>query len=328
MPTIRKRGDRWQAQVFKRGIRVSNTFGRKIDAVTWATKVEASIEAGTYGTPASDTFAAVADRYANEVSTTKRGARWEQIRLRAIVRDARFSTQPISQISPEDIGRWRDDRLRIVGPATVRREITLLTGVFEHARREWRLVTTNPLRDVRKPPNPKHRDRLPSEDEIDRICRALGHDAAQPVTSHSQQVAVAWLIAIETAMRAGEIITLTWDQVDLPRRVARLDKTKNGDKRTVPLSSRAIDLFMSLRPIDPARCFTVGSAARDTLFRRARDAAGVPDLHFHDARALALTRLASRLDVLELARMVGHRDPKSLMIYYRESAESIALKLG
>lgn len=61
--------------------------------------------------------------------------------------------------------------------------------------------------------------------------------------------------------------------------------------------------------------------------RQARDRAGLADLHFHDSRATAITRLAKRLDVLELARMVGHRDLRMLQVYYRETAEELAAKL-
>ena len=74
--------------------------------------------------------------------------------------------------------------------------------------------------------------------------------------------------------------------------------------------------------------FTLTDASRDTLFRKARTKAGLTGFTFHDARALALTRLAKKVDVLTLARIAGHRNLKSLMVYYRESAEDIAKRLG
>jgi integrase len=152
---------------------------------------------------------------------------------------------------------------------------------------------------------------------------------------------MAFLLALETGMRAGEIINLTWDRVYLDERYVRLQseymdigggrtaltaKTKNGDSRDVPLSRTAVQLLSSL-PRGEATCFDLKSAVCDTLFRKARDRCGIKNLHFHDSRATALTRLAKRLHVLELARMIGHRNPSSLMIYYRESASSLAEKL-
>jgi integrase len=66
----------------------------------------------------------------------------------------------------------------------------------------------------------------------------------------------------------------------------------------------------------------------DALFRKCRDRAGIVGLHFHDSRHEAITRLAQRLDVLDLARMVGHRDLKMLQAYYNATAEEIAARLG
>lgn len=325
MATISKRGEKWRAQVAVSGVRVSKSFARKSEAAAWAAATEAAIRAGQYGRAPSDTLADVLARYASEVSPSKRGERWERVRLAALARDP-IAAARISSVTPDMLGQWRDRRSQVVGPASVLRDITLLTAVFEHARREWRLITTNPWRDVRKPRAPAHRERLISNDEIDRLCLALGFEEANPVETLSHEVAVMFLLAIETAMRAGELSGLTWASVDLTRRVARIGQTKNGDARDVPLSSRAVELF-DLLPRTGASVFRVAKGSRDALFRRARDKAGIADLHFHDTRAEACTRLAQRLNVLELARMIGHRDPKSLMAYYRETAEELARKL-
>lgn len=98
----------------------------------------------------------------------------------------------------------------------------------------------------------------------------------------------------------------------------------NGDGRDVPLSERAVALLEAMKGVDPARVFTVDSQTASTLFRRARERAGVHGLTFHDSRHDAITRLAQKLSVLQLARMVGHRDIRSLMTYYNETAESMA----
>jgi hypothetical protein len=67
---------------------------------------------------------------------------------------------------------------------------------------------------------------------------------------------------------------------------------------------------------------------RDALFRKIRQRASLEDLHFHDSRAEAIWRLSKKLDVLQLARVIGHRDLKSLLIYYDESASELAKRLG
>ncbi|CPH88023.1 integrase [Bordetella pertussis] len=95
----------------------------------------------------------------------------------------------------------------------------------------------------------------------------------------------------------------------------------------MPLSSRAVALFKSLAGLNDVKVFTITPALRDVYFRQGKAIAEVDGATFHDARATALTRLSKKLSILELARMVGHRDPRSLMIYYRESAADIAKKL-
>ena len=127
-------------------------------------------------------------------------------------------------------------------------------------------------------------------------------------------------------MRAGEIVSLQHEDVDTEKRVAHLRMTKNGTSRNVPLSTRAIELINFL-PKDEETVFCINSNSFDALFRKYRDKAGIPGLHFHDTRHEAITRLAKKLNVLDLARMVGHKKLNQLMTYYNESAEELAKKL-
>jgi integrase len=135
-----------------------------------------------------------------------------------------------------------------------------------------------------------------------------------------QRVAVAFLFAIETAMRAGEICSL--QAGDVNGRVARLKMTKNGLPRSVPLSLRAVELWQMVPD-----GFGITTETLDVLFRKARAKTGIEGLTFHDSRHEAITRLAAKLNVLDLARMVGHRDIKQLQTYYNATAEDIAEKL-
>ena len=181
---------------------------------------------------------------------------------------------------------------------------------------------------MRRPKESEPRDRLYTDDEIERICLALGFDLGdeQEAETVSQRVAVAFLFAIETAMRAGEICGLL--PRDVVGRVATLLETKNGTKRKVPLSSRAVELLELLPvPKENATVFGITTKSLDTLFRKAKTRAAIEDATFHDSRHLAITRLAKKLNVLDLARMVGHRDLKQLQVYYNETAESMAERL-
>jgi integrase len=140
---------------------------------------------------------------------------------------------------------------------------------------------------------------------------------------------VALLLALETALRAAELTGLTWDRVSLSGRVLRLTAaTKSGRGREVPLSTEAVRLLRLLGERDLGSVLELQPRQVDALFRKARDKAGIADLHWHDSRHTAITRLAQRLHVLDLARMVGHRDLRQLQTYYNPAAAELAEKLG
>jgi integrase len=324
MASIQKRGAKWFAQVCMQGVRKSATFSTKSQAKAWGTQIESEILAGKHNDKPTKTLLEALERYAEEVSPKKRGTRWELIRLNAWKR-LPFVHYKLDDVTTPRLAEWRDERLKTVQPSTVNREMNLLSSVFEQARREWQWTTSNPTRDVRRPPQPKHRDRIFTDIEIEKIAESLGYESCKAIQTKQQIIATAFFFALETAMRREEITGLEWTRVDLGRKVIILPQTKNGDARHVPLSKKAGDLLQKMQQFDSP--FPVNKDVLSTLFRRACLDAKIENARFHDARATALTRLANKLTVLELARMVGHRDPRSLMIYYRESAESLAAKL-
>ena len=324
MATYRQRGGVWRVEVCVNGIRRSATRDTKADAKAWAAKTETEIRNQVLGLGTDHTLNDALDRYATDVSPTHKGHKWELKRIELIRREfPRLCAMQMRKITTDDLVRWRDTRGQSVAAGSVLREISLLSSVFNVARKEWKWINSNPFADLTKPPQPQHRDRRISQDEIDRICLALGHTEATPQTA-MQQVAIGFLFALETAMRSGEIRQMTWDRVNIAERYVLLTETKNGSRRKVPLSRRAIELLDLMRGLDKTRVFTVRDDSFVTLFRRARDRCEIEELRFHDTRHEALTRLAKKLPVLDLARMVGHKDPRSLMIYYNATPTEIA----
>lgn len=317
MATFRRRGDAWQAEIRRRGFYRSATFATKSEARAWAARIETDYLDGRRGKTAHRTLDDALARYAREVSPKRRGARWEAIRLTFWRREMSLRHLLLSELTPEEIGKWRDSRLKEVSAGTVLREFSLLSAILETARKEWKWLATNPLADVRKPPQPQPRKRLISDDEAAKVVAALNGRL-------SAQVGVMFRLSLETAMRAGEIHSLTWERIN--GRVALLPLTKNGEMREVPLSTAAMEIIHEL-PHREGPLFDVQPGTRDELFRRAREKARLSGFTFHDARATALTRLARKVDVLTLARIAGHRDIRTLMVYYRESASDIASRL-
>lgn len=324
MGAVRKRGKRWHAEVRHRkpAFYASSTWPTKALADAWKARIEAEYHAGRLGQAPRRPFRDLLDRYAREVSPRKRGARWEQLRLALIARDP-IGGVMLPDLSPTDFAAWRDRRLAAVSAASVLREMNLLRHAVTVALDEWRWLGSNPMKGVSRPAKPLARDRLATCEEVERILYCLGYEVDEPAASVGQRVAVAWLFAVETAMRAGELAGLTAERIDRATAVAHLPMTKNGRRRDVALSPCAIALLEQL----PGGVFNLSGRQIDANWRKAVRKAGVTDLHFHDSRALAITRLARKLDILELARMTGHTDLKMLHIYYRASAEDTAKKL-
>lgn len=324
MATFRKRGDVWQVQVFRCGVRKSASFRRKAEAAAWAAELEAEILAGVRGLVPDRPVSALFERYRDEVSIRKRGERWERMRLGVFLRDPLADVR-LPVLSASDIARWRDRRLAQVSAASVLREWNLLCNVFSVSVREWRMLRENPCVGVSRPKAPLPRDRRISQAELDRLLHACGYTLGGVPDTVMARVGAAMMFAIETAMRASEICGLNWS--DVSGSVAKLHLTKNGTARSVPLSPVA-RLILDAMPQDTASVFGLKTSQVDSLFRKAKRLALVENLHFHDTRHEAITRLARKLDVLDLARMVGIRDLRILMVYYNARPDEIAQRLA
>lgn len=326
MASIRKARGKWLAEVRIKGHYASKTFYSKSDAHDWATDKER--ELGKHkGAPNNKTFGDALQRFHDEVSPTRKGAKWEQTRINKLLRDP-LASIPIAKLERDDFQDWIDRQTN--APGTVLRELNLIKAVLREARVRWRWISEDTVaitRDLRKPKPPPHRDRRISDAEVAMILRSLGYrEGATPATA-SEKLGAAFLFALETAMRMGEIWALTWENVHINERYVRLPETKNGHARNVPLSSRAVAILRQLGESDTGRVFNTSQAKAGAMFRAAVIECGIENLTFHDTRHEAITRLARKLEVLDLARMVGHRDIKSLMTYYNATASEIARKL-
>lgn len=326
MASFRQKGKSWEAAICIKGhARKSKTFSTKREATFWAAEIEKEILSGKRGDIPNKTFGELLQRYANEVSPKKRSHEWEVKRVKAFLRDP-ITDVMLCDLKPDNFASWRDRRLRSVSAGTVLRDWNLLSHAINIAIKEWRWLKENPLSFIKRPTQPLARDRIITDDELTRLLFALGYDYEAQLNTASSRVGAALLFAVETAMRASEITGLTWDQLNIDKRTALLIETKNGSKRKVPLSTEAIRILRQLGS-DYESVFQLKSSQIDSLFRKAKKMAMVEDLHFHDSRHLAITRLAVKLDVLELARAVGHKDIRMLQIYYNKSAEELAKKL-
>lgn len=320
MATIQKRGDKYRAIVRKRGYTQTATFTRRRDAEAWAREVEVAIENGTLEAYDKLSFGDVLRRYLVEVPPTKKSARGEKLRLEAFLRDFPFLAQrSVEEFSRRDVAFWRDRRRLSVSDGSVNREWNTLSAAWTHAARVWGLaLPQNPFRLVVRPAAATSRNQRISAEVAQAIIEALGYDGQRPPKRQSEKVAWAFLFAIETAMRCGEICKLTAE--DIRDGIAHLRETKNGTDRFVPLSPEARRL---LALVELPLGITPGQV--DALFRKYRPAESA-HIHFHDTRHEALSRMTQRIhNPMTLAKISGHKDVKILLnTYYNPQGEDLA----
>ncbi len=317
---------KWIAEVRMKDVPYSSqTFDTKLEAENWllqqrmmAGKEAQMIEQRTVNN--------ALDRYLDEVSREKKGYKWERDRIN-VWKQHHLSALPIKSVTTDMMQDWINKRLQSVKGSTVRRELNLWSALFNTAIHQWKWAEHNPVTHTRKPPKPQGRDRIISDAERDAIAEMLGYAPDATIDSNQKRVAVAFLLALETAMRQSEIWNLSWDDVHLLQRFVRLHDTKNGTARDVPLSNRAIALIQQLDDGLGGRLFKCKQESSAQSFRAAVKLCGIHDMTFHDTRHTAITRLARKLQPLELARMVGHKNLNQLLTYYNETASELAARL-
>ena len=319
---------------------VSRVFPDTRKAAAWAAAQEHSLRAGDFRDVRKAHRLLVRDlidEYTSAIASRLRSADTTALRLARFRRD--LGAYTLETLTRARIAEWRDARLAEgAAAATVTRELGILSSVISYARKDLGVEVENAAGLVRRPPATRGRDRRLESGEEQRLLEALGDRAGDVQgTKRSGAYRVGtrnpWMqplvrFAVETAMRQGELLTLRWDNVDLEARTAYLENTKNGDPRTVPLSSRAVAVLEALPRSPAARVFPLTAQAVKLAWSRACKRAGIENLHFHDLRHEATSRLAEKLNLLELAAVTGHKDLRMLKRYYHPRASDLAKKLG
>ena len=348
MATIRSREDQdgitigWQAQIKRKGFPLQvKTFRTKAEATQWATVTESEMMRGVFvqrNESEQTTLNELLDRYSREVLPKLKGGYREQSRIKAL-QSGGLGAYSLAALNSSMIAKYRDKRLstvsektgRLVGAQTVKHELGLLQRALKMAVMEWGIALPGgiPTAMVKKPSLPSARDRRLVDNEEERLL-------AECDKSRNVWLRPCVIFAIETAMRAGEILEkweldketgnqekksvgLQWSDVDLRKRTAHLPKTKNGEARTVPLSSRAVTVLDALPRSMDGRVFGTTYEGIHQAFVRACKRAGIDDLRFHDLRHEATSRLFEKgLNPMQVAAITGHKTLQMLKRYTYE----------
>lgn len=318
MPSFHVRGpNQIQAAVRLTGTRKqTKTFETLEEAENWAYGVEADIRRGTFVDRRAAQrvkFRQILLRYERDVLPTKRGADAERPRIRALMKH-HLADKWLADLGPQDFSSYRDERLRAVGPGSVLRELGLISSVLTCAIKDWGYPIENPIPKLRRPAQPEKRSRRLTEDEEGRLL-----DSARASQCRAPQLADAIVLAIETGMRAGEIVGLSRASVNLNGHYVTLRQTKNGSSRIVPLTAKAEAVLRKLcHAASGEKLFSFyDTRGLSAAFRRARKRAGIEDLTFHDLRHEAASRLSARIPSPSLlAKIMGWRTLQMAMRYY------------
>lgn len=330
MATIRKLRGRWQAQVRRRGMKPrAKSFDSKLEAEKWARDLESQVD--RFGAAPdtkileSTTLGALLERYQREITPSKRGAIQEDQRI-DVLRRHDLSHRTLIGLSQQDIAAFRDERLQTVAPSTTVREMAILSHVLEVATRDWGLpLAKNVVKLVRRPIIRNERSRRLTGDEEQRLLD--GCDAGQ-----IPYLRTLLILAIESGMRRGEILGLSWNDISHNRRVITLTMTKNGSSREVPLSQRAFDAIMAWKTVsdvDTSTVFPMSPGALEQAWRRLLIRVGISGLRFHDLRHESVSRMFERgLNVIEVSSISGHKELRMLKRYTHLSADDLVGRLG
>ena len=323
MASFRFRNNRWQARVQRKGQKdLAKSFLNKPDAEKWARSVEIEIDRGTFintDFAQKTLFKEILQKYLDDVAPNMRSADTQAIRIKKLMRHT-IAEVNMAHLSPKHVADYRDERLKLNKPNTVIRELAVLSSIINHARREWGLNITNPVSMIRKPSSTQGRDRILNDEELTRLYIQL--EMISPWYKPLVE------FALETAMRRGELMSLFWVNINFEKSVAFLPLTKNGDSRYVPLSMKAIRILKSLPRDIEGRVFPLNKGTVSILFLRAARRAKIEDIHFHDLRHMAITRLASVFsNPMELASISGHKSLNMLKRYTHFKAEDLAKKM-
>jgi integrase len=361
MASIKLRGEyQWRALVRKKGFpSYSRTFEAHKDAVGWGRDLEAAIgrrdlvevrRLTASGEDLGGSVGALVDRYIKDVLHSRKQQVSELARLLRI--KAVFGRLALPMLTPVDVSRWRDARLAEGAAAgTVRHDLNSLSTVLRHAVSEWGVQVQNVVRDVKKPTEAAGRDRRVSELEIEFLLKAARTaPPGRPHETPARGLAPLIILAVETSMRLGELVQMRWPDVHLKERGVFLRETKNGDSRTVALSTTAIAVLRKLQKVQRLDGKVFDWIASDSVshpFRRCVvraqalyvadcKAAGrraqpefLADIRLHDLRHEACSRLFEKgLNSMEVASMTGHKSMQMLRRYTHVEATKVAAKLG
>ena len=337
MASISVRNGSYRVRIYRKQNKpIIKSFKTEHDALKWARLIEVQLEQGTYIEEAPKhaiktdiSFSDAVERYLESHGIHKANYRSEAGILRILSK--RWSNKKLANIAKQDVAQLKNDLYKLGrASSTINHYLNAISQLYKLANNEWGHIIPNPVVGVSRALEPVGRMKrlLPADEQL-----LLRHCKPSCCKNLFEIV----VIAIETGMRCGELLSMRWEDVDFVNRRVLLRKTKNGDSRQVPLSTRAKDVLETIYRPEELIVFPYQHWKMRRHFNAAVDKAkaahkGVQNpyigLRFHDLRHEALSRLSDKgLNVIELAHISGHRTLSMLRRYTHPNHETLLKKL-
>lgn len=357
MASFETRGSSIRAIVRVNGVKKTQTFDTPREARHWANLMEAKKNDTTM---TGGTNGLLFETYLDAVASKTDSAKFNSLRLMKWCKDP-LAAKRTAETTTHDINQWIERSLaepnqrtgKALSGATVNRELNLMSGAFAYAIKALHWITVNPVHGAARPEKGKARKRpLLIPKEIQAILIATGYSTDLKLTTLTSRVGACFLLSLETGLRSGEMLRVR--ELDYRKSEAYLivsatekggrkgsnsGRSSSDSSRHVPLTGRAMELvdqLLATMPPDqepdaengfskPPYLVGMKDSQRDALWRKALKKAAVEDLHFHDTKHEAATRLSKFIDVLALSHAIGTKDIRLLRdTYYNNDASRIA----
>ena len=267
------------------------------------------------------TFEELMERYLSEHAAKKSQPRHYRGYANSLT--AFFGGRSLAEITPKLIVEYKNSRYAAgLKPASINRELASLKKAFNLAVREWEWCRDNPVSRVSMERENNQRDRWLSVEEETQLLQACApwlHDLV--------------IFALHTGMRMGEILELTWRGADVSRRTVMVFRSKNGERRTIPVNQTVLTVLKEKAKVRSlktdvifcSKVFTpIESGHLRRSFRLALSKAQIDDFHFHDLRHTFATRLVQAgVDLYKVQRLLGHKSPIMTQRYAHHYPESL-----
>ena len=327
------------AQVRRKGFKtLVKSFRTRTEAKKWGRAVERDWDQGKYidySEAQGFTLGEVMQRYIREDKHKQiKSWRMHEFRINILLKDT-ISDTNLLRLSSKHLSEFKDRKRKEVGPSTWNKYLSLISVVIDTAMKDWGIyLPNNPVRNADREREPRPRDRTLVDDEYQRLLQAC--DQMKQVRFRRGDTAIHLylksmiIFSVETAIRQGELLAMRYDQFNFEKRTLHIPETKNGEPRTIPLSTKAIKIIQSVpRRID-GKVFPLSCDSLKFWFGEAKREAKISGFRWHDLRRYACSLLFEKgLSVPELQLVSGHKDPRVLLnTYTKLDPEKLVSKLG